>query len=151
MGSMDYFDELKQRLKCGSFVDYIHRFEKLFFNAGMLPETVFHLMLARKSCLRKRFDICVAVWKPLNTAQSIPFGGRARACCIQERCQRLVPHPGPALGESLSLRLHRGLRGSAVALFQCILTGGQGQPLHQPPAHTSIYYYTFVYIDVSLL
>ncbi|CAJ1424980.1 unnamed protein product [Effrenium voratum] len=51
VGSMDYFDELKQRLKCGSFVDYIHRFEKLFFNAGMLPETVFHLKDASGLCL----------------------------------------------------------------------------------------------------
>ncbi|CAK9097959.1 Polypeptide N-acetylgalactosaminyltransferase 5 (Polypeptide GalNAc transferase 5) (GalNAc-T5) (pp-GaNTase 5) (Protein-UDP acetylgalactosaminyltransferase 5) (UDP-GalNAc:polypeptide N-acetylgalactosaminyltransferase 5) [Durusdinium trenchii] len=51
VGSLSNFDELKNRLKCGMFEDYLRRFEALFFGTGMLPSSVFHLKAANGKCL----------------------------------------------------------------------------------------------------
>lgn len=50
VGSLANFDEIKDRLKCGTFQGYLRRFEDLFFGTGMLPSSVFHLKAAGR-CL----------------------------------------------------------------------------------------------------
>ena len=51
IGSLANFDDLKHRLKCGNFEDYMERFEALFLGTGMLPSSVFHLKGTSGKCL----------------------------------------------------------------------------------------------------
>eukprot|EP00438_Fugacium_kawagutii_P027226 Skav214319 [mRNA] locus=scaffold86:15330:18495:+ [translate_table: standard] len=50
-GSLDHFDHVKRRLNCGTFQDYLRRFEDLFVGTGMLPSTIFHLKDTNGRCL----------------------------------------------------------------------------------------------------
>ena len=50
-GSLSNFDVIKSRLKCGTFHDYLSRFEDLFVGTGMLPSSIFHLRDTNGKCL----------------------------------------------------------------------------------------------------
>eukprot|EP00435_Cladocopium_sp_Y103_P035751 s560_g9.t1 len=50
-GSLATFDDVKSRLQCGTFQDYLLRFEDLFVGTGMLPSSVFHLKDINGKCL----------------------------------------------------------------------------------------------------
>ena len=50
-GSLANFDDIKSRLQCGTFQDYLLQFEDLFVGTGMLPSSVFHLKDMNGKCL----------------------------------------------------------------------------------------------------